>query len=393
MDEAAFQRLLTDEGQAALAAAMALEPTPADSLAALTKLRKRFPAELAADALDMALLRRKGAVKFARAGEMLFTRESLEMASSALVAQHRAKRFAEYSRVLDLGCGIGADSLALVEAGCKVLAVDSDPVRLRMAEHNLAVHGFQAGFHRLDILTDALPKADAAFADPGRRAAGQRYLSLRDYLPPPEEVVARFPAGFPLAFKLAPGIHLKEVETFGGEVEFVELDGELKECVLWLGDLGTPGRRATLLRQDAEPATLFNAEPGYPAEAEPIREYLYDPAAAVVRAGLVPALAEMIDAVPTDATVQMLSSKELVETPFAIAYRVEAVLPFDAKKVQAWLKSRGIGRVTVVKRGALSDAAGTVEKWKLTGGGHRFVVVTRQCGDQVAVIAERLTDL
>jgi SAM-dependent methyltransferase len=390
MDETAFQRLLSDEGQAALAAATTLEPTPANSLTCLTKLRKVYPASLATDALEMALLRRKGLAKFARAGGMYFTRESLEMASGELVANYRAKRFASHSRVLDLCCGIGADTLALAAAGCDVTAIDIDGTRLKMAEHNLAVYGLRSKFLQGDVLADALPEADAAFADPGRRASGQRYLALRDYLPPPQDVIARFPAGFPLAFKLAPGIHRNDLESLDGEIEFIEADGELKECVLWLGSLGTPGRRATLLASNAEPVTFFDEAPEYPAEAEPIGDYLYDPAAAVVRAGLVPTLGTMLDANPTDATVQMLSSNEHVETPFATAYRVEAVLTFDAKKVQAWLRSHSIGRVTVVKRGALSDASGTVEKWKLSGSEHRFLIITRQQGDQVAIVAERM---
>jgi SAM-dependent methyltransferase len=390
MDDAAYQRLLGDDGQAALAAATSLEPTPANSLACLTKLRKRYPTDLATNAVEMALLRHKATAKFTRADRMFFTRGSLEMASGERVANYRAKRFAPHSRVLDLGCGIGADTLALAAAGCDVTAIDNDPVRLRMAEHNLAACGLRATFLQGDVLTDALPEADAAFADPGRRASGQRYLALRDYLPPPGKLIARFPDGFPLAFKLAPGIQRSDMESLDGEIEFIEAEGELKECVLWLGSLGTPGRRATLLRRDAEPVTLFDEAPEFPAEAEPIGEFLYDPAAAVVRAGLVPTLGTMLDATPTDAIVQMLSSNERVETPFATAYRVDAVLPFDAKKVQAWLRANGIGRVTAVKRGALSDAAGTVEKWKLSGSEHRFLIVTRQQGDQVAVVAERM---
>ena len=390
LNESAFQSLLSEVGRAALEMAVTMKPTPANSLACLTRLRKHYAPALATEALEMALLRTKGLAKFPRAAEMYFTRECLEMASSRAVARYRASRFAGFGHVLDLCCGIGADTLALVEAGCKVTAIDNDPVRLKMAECNSAALGLHAEFLVNDVLTGALPKADAAFADPGRRASGQRYLALRDYLPPPAEIVARFPKGFPLAFKLAPGIHRNELEEFDGEVEFLELDGELKECVLWLGSLGTPGRRATLLNSAGGRHTLFAEEPEVPAEAEQIREYLYDPAAAVVRADLVPTLAEILSATPTDGTVQMLSVRGYVPTPFATGYRVDAVLPFDSRKVQAWLKSQGIGRVTVLKRGALSDSAAITEKWNLRGSEHRFVIVTRQCGDQVAVIAERL---
>jgi SAM-dependent methyltransferase len=390
LDEAAFDALLSAPGQAALAAATALAPTPANSLACLSQLRKKYPQQLATDAVEMAILRVKAQAKFANASKMYFTRESLEMASSETIARYRAARFARFPRVLDLCCGIGGDTLALAAAGCQVEAIENDPVRLKMAAFNCAANGLQAGFQLLDVLTEPLPDADAAFADPGRRAEGQRYLSLKDYLPPPAKLAALFPAGFPLAFKLAPGVALADLAEFDGEVEFISVDGELKECVLWLGSLGTPGRRATLLSSTAEPITLFAEEADEPGEAEPIRQVFYDPAAAVVRAGLVPTLAAMIDGTPADATVQMLSADEYTPTPFATAYRVNAVLPFDSRKVQAWLKAHGIGRVTIVKRGAMSDAAAVAEKWKLGGGEHRFVIVTRQLGDQVAVVGERL---
>lgn len=390
MNEADFDTLLSPLGQAALAAATALGPTPANSLACLSQLRKQYPQQLATDAVGMALLRVKAQAKFAHASKMYFTRESLEMASSETIARYRAARFVKFPRVLDLCCGIGGDTLALAAAGREVEAIENDPVRLKMAAFNCAANGLPAHLQLLDVLTDPLPDANAAFADPGRRAEGQRYLSLKDYLPPPAKLVARFPHGFPLAFKLAPGVALADLAEFKGEIEFISVDGELKECALWLGNLGTPGRRATLLSSTGEPITLFTEEPEEPAEAEPIQQYFYDPAAAVVRAGLVPTLAAIIAGTPADATVQMLSAAEFTPTPFATAYRVYAVLPFDSRKVQAWLKSHGIGRVTVVKRGAMSDAAAVAEKWKLGGGEHRFVIVTRQRGDQVAVVAERM---
>ena len=40
-----------------------------------------------------------------------------------------------------------------------------------MAEHTLGVYGLKAEFHQADVLTSELPTADAAFADPGRRAS------------------------------------------------------------------------------------------------------------------------------------------------------------------------------------------------------------------------------
>ena len=55
-------------------------------------------------------LRQRAAVKFARAGEMFFDREGLEMATREEVARYRAWRLREAGDVADLCCGIGGDA-------------------------------------------------------------------------------------------------------------------------------------------------------------------------------------------------------------------------------------------------------------------------------------------
>lgn len=385
-----FEHLLSPVGQRALAAAGDLSPTDANYLACTDRLRKYFPVELVRAALDTVLLRRKAATKFTRADRMYFTREALEVSSGERISRHRATRFQSFGRTGDFGCSIGADVIGLTAEGVCVSAVDRDDVRVRMAEANLAAYDRSAlgTFRVADLLTDPLPDVPVAFADPGRRTSAKRFLSLTDYLPPPAELLKRLPAGFPIAFKLAPGLSRPEVEAFGGEVEFISVNGELKECVLWLGPLRTVMRRATLLG-DGEPISLTADTPVYPTDLRPISAYLYDPDPAVTRADLVPVLAEKLGWEPVDGVVQLLTADADTSTPFATAYRVDVVLPFDAKTVLAELRRRNIGRVTVVNRGSLSDVDKAVGKWKLSGEHHRFVILTRQLGKQVAVIAER----
>ena len=100
-----------------LAAAMA-EPDPG-SLAAATRLRRVAEPEQAAAALQQAALRRQAVAKFGAAAEtMFFTRDGLEQATRPAVADQHAQRFlaAGVRRVVDLGCGIGADALAFARA-------------------------------------------------------------------------------------------------------------------------------------------------------------------------------------------------------------------------------------------------------------------------------------
>ena len=132
--------LLTPAGQAALAAAEALPPGDETFLANLARLDKRFPTPLAKAALETATLRAKARSKFTRAQAMYFTREALEQASGEAIARYRARRFGGLASVVDLGCGIGGDSLALAEH-CRVTGFDLDPLRLAMAAQNAAAYG------------------------------------------------------------------------------------------------------------------------------------------------------------------------------------------------------------------------------------------------------------
>src|SRR5439155_11227306 len=138
--------------------------TERSRLADLSVLRRELPADLAGAALEQAGLRRRAAAKFSRAAAMLFTPAGLQQASAEPVAAHRAGRFAG-RRAADLTCGIGGDALALAARATRLLALDRDPARLRLARHNLAVYNHTAGYVAADLLASPLLAGafDAAF--------------------------------------------------------------------------------------------------------------------------------------------------------------------------------------------------------------------------------------
>jgi SAM-dependent methyltransferase len=385
-----FRQLLAPAGQAALAEATPRAPTESTFLACFEALRKRHAPELAKAAIETALLRIKARDKFGGADRMFFTREALEQATSEPVARHRARRFARFGHVADLCCGIGGDALALAAAGARVEAVDSDPLRVAMTEANAAAldSADRVRGHVGDALTVPLSEVRAAFADPARRADGRRYLDPEDYTPPLSALRARFPAGFPLAVKIAPGVAQADLRGLGAEVEFVSLSGELKECVLWFGELRTTGRRATVLPS----GDTLVAEPSRePRPHVSVEAFLYDPDPAVTRAGLVHDLAEQLDACPIDPQVQLLTSNRHAPTPFATAFAVEHVAPFHIRLLRDYLRERHVGRVTVIKRGSPADADDLLRKLRLDGPHHRTVMLTRTDGSHTMIVCERMS--
>jgi SAM-dependent methyltransferase len=402
MDVTTFRALQTSSGQATLQAAQALAPREVDFLVHFSVLCRQYPAELARAALETILLREKAVVKFPHADRMYFTREALEQASSWEVSSYRAKRYRPYDFIVDLGCSIGGDTFALAEAA-PTIGIDIDPLRLEMAAANFqAVKPAdqnlpdRALFVCADLtsplsfsLESSLarspsPQSSALFFDPARRSGHRRAFLVDDYRPPLaviREWLLLLPA---LGVKISPGVDLDELSTYHCEIEFISLGGELKEAVLWFGPLRSASHRATLLPgpytivdSDSEPQTAIS---------DPLA-YVYEPDPAVLRAGLVKTLASQLSAAQLDPEIAYLTAGKKTPTPFARVWAVEDWFPFNLKRLRSYLRQRGVGQVTVKKRGSPITPEQLIHDLRLEGDLERVVFLTQLRGRPIVIIA------
>jgi hypothetical protein len=332
---------------------------------------------------------------------MFFTPDGLEQATRAAVATHRAARFAAAGRVLDLCCGVGGDLVALARAGLTVHGVDRDPLTVEVARANAGALGLadRVTVEVGDAEQTPLAGWPAAFCDPSRRT-GRNRGSLRVFDPaaysPPFGFLPRLAARVPhTGAKVAPGIPHGLVPD-GAEAEWVSDGGEVKEAALWWGELATARRRATLLPgghtlTDAgtltDTGTLTDAAE---APTGPLGGYLYEPDGAVIRAGLVAEAAVLLGARLLDRTIAYLTADRPVTTPFATGYAVLEAMPFSLKRLRALLHARGVGVLTVKKRGSAVDPAMLRRELRLSGAGHATIVLTRVSGAPTVLLVERL---
>lgn len=392
MDLAEFRSLLTPAGQEALQVAGLLQPREVDFLAHHQALSRRFPPGLVRAALEVAILRGEAAAKFSHADQMYFTRTALEQASAHPVSAYRAARYRRLDFLADLGCSVGGDTLALA-ALAPTLALDLDPLRLAMAQANLDALGLAGRVQCLQAdLTQPLPfcpaQSTGLFFDPARRAAARRIFHVRDYLPPLAVVrtwLPRFPA---LGVKISPGVNLDELAGYEAEIEFISLHGELKEAALWFGALRSAERRATLL---PGPHTLTASPTAVSRLAPAPLAYLYEPDPAVLRAGLVTTLAEQIDAAQLDPDIAYLTSNSLTPTPFARSWAVEDWLPFQLKRLRAYLRQRDIGQVTVKKRGSPLEPQALIRDLRLSGPEQCVLVLTHLNGQPIVLVCQQVS--
>ncbi|MEU6387180.1 methyltransferase domain-containing protein [Streptomyces bauhiniae] len=380
-----FHALRTDEGRALLDEVHGT--APADELAVATRLRRTHPAGLVSAALGQARLRQRAEAKFGAedARAMFFTPNGVEQSTRASVAAYRAERMRALgiTSVADLCCGIGGDALALARAGIRVLAVDRDPLTAAVARANAEVLGLDEliEVREADVTEVGTAGYDAVFVDPARRGGRGRIFDPEAYSPPLSWAVATALAAPRAALKIAPGIPHEAVPA-EAEAEWISDGGDVKEAVLWFGTGSPGGVRATLL---PGPRTLEGRGLPDPAVRAPGR-YLYEPDGAVIRAHLVAEVAEELDGGLLDETIAYITADELRPTPYATAYEITDRMPFNVKKLKALLRERGVGNLTVKKRGSAVEPEELRRKVKPQGPHAATVFMTRVAGAPTMLI-------
>lgn len=370
--------LLTDEGQDLLAGLR--DHNPADELAAATRLRRKHDAALVSAALGQARLRQRATAKFgADAGRMYFTPDGVEQATRASVAAHRAERFRALGvgRLADLCGGIGGDAIALARAGIDVLAVDRDPLTCAVARANAAALGLadRIEVRCADVAEVETAGYDAVFVDPARRTGRGRTFDPEAYSPPLSWAVRAARTVPFAAVKVAPGIPHEAVPG-DAEAEWVSDRGDVKEAALWFGT--DPGAvRATLLPSGA--VLRAGRLPQDPL-VRPVGRFLYEPDGAVIRAHLVAEVARALDGGLIDPTIAYVTADEPRPTPYATAYTISDVLPFNLKRLKALLREREVGTLTVKKRGSAVEPEEVRRRVRPQGPRAATVFLTRVAG-------------
>lgn len=339
-----------------VAAAAATEP--GGELAAQSRLRDRFPADLVPLAFQLTEVRRRAVGRFANPETLWADSVALEQATSEHVARHKAARFAEHGQpVADLCCGMGSDAVAIARS-VPVDAYDIRPEALLFTKWNAEANRCEQTVrtHQQDVTTRKW--SGVVHFDPDRRPDGKRVRRLEDYRPALRflQEVARTANG---ALKLSPA------SNFGGkfngcEAELIAVERECREATIWFGAFaGTAPYRATVLTGDARPATLAGDPLDAWTDVSPLDRYLLDPNPALVRSGLLDLYCEQSGTSRLDDAEEYLTAEALPSAkfaPFVTAYRVIDTARPKPKTINRLLRDRSAGHVEVKTRRVPVDA-------------------------------------
>lgn len=397
MELAELTALLTPEGLRLLDEVGA---AGADSAADVARTVSRLRAaghspDLVSAVVTQARLRVKAEPKFAEfASRMLFTRAGLEQATRLPIAARHAARFrdAGFTRVADLGCGIGGDALGLAGLGLRVDAVDADEVTAAIAAYNLAPFGDAVTVQHATAEASDLSLVDGVWLDPARRTAGHSDTSRtrpEDWSPSLDwvfELAGRMPVGV----KLGPGLD-RDMIPHDVEAQWVSADGSTIELVLWSGALAREGVRRAALVVRGDTAHELTAEAD--AADAPVREigaFLHEPDGAVIRARLIGEVARALEAGMLDPRIAYLTGDAPLTSPFVQSFRVHEVMPMKTATINSSLRANDIGTLEIKKRGVDVDPAKFRRTLRLTGSASATLILVRMDTRRLAILADRV---
>jgi len=290
--------------------------------------------------------------------------------------------------VADLGCGIGADAIAMAAIELQVTAVEIDEVTAAIATFNLAP------WSKATVLNSRaedveLSGFDAVYLDPARRSDGRRLNDPADWMPSLDFAFG-LATKHPVGVKLGPGID-RDLIPAGTEAQWISIDRDVVELGVWFGPLARADvGRAALVIGDHGVAELTAVTDSPDVEVGPLGEYLYEPDGAVIRARLIGDLARTIDARMLSDQIAWITADRQVSTPFAQGFRVTMTMAFDEKKLKRELSARNIGTLEIKKRGIDVDPAQLRTRLGLSGPESATLILTRVAGRRMAILAERL---
>jgi hypothetical protein len=373
-----------------------------DQLALASRLRKVLSAERARLVVEQAILRRRARDKFSLADRLFFTAVGLEQATDEATARYKAACFRDAGHVIDFCCGIGGDLLALGWCGSAV-GIDRDEVTVIRAAANCRVmrtlvgDAFQASVEQATVEA-AMPQLSRAaecrawHIDPDRRPAGRRTTRVELHEPGLDVLNAMLALNVNGAVKLAPAAEVPEAWRESAECEWLGRRGECKQLVAWFGDLArSPGmRRATVIADDGRARSITGRGDAPVSDVAQLGRYLFEPDSAVLAAGLVGELATEYQIAAVHPGSVYLTGDAPHLDPLLATLEIIESLPFDQKRLRAWLAERGIGRLEIKKRGVEIDVERLRRDLQLSGNEAATLILARR-GDRVtAIVANRI---
>lgn len=331
-------------------------------------------------------------------------RLSCEQCSSEQTARYKASLLSpfifHFSSFLDLTGGYGVDTYFLSQQFEHTDYVEQNAELCRIAAHNFGIRNQDSGIkiHNTsaeEFLASA-GQYDWILVDPARRDShGGKVFRLADCTPNVVELLPTLLAhGQRLLLKLSPMLDItqavKELSAVSWDIHIVAVKNEVKEVLLLSQEPRTKSQETTITAIDlAEPEKAFvftkeeerDCPSGIGNLSFVIGHYLYEPNAAILKAGAYKLVATRFGLQKLDVNTHLYASDTLVPNFPGRVWKIKS--PMSNIKSQ-------IEHANVLTRNYPLTPEQVKKKYRIKDGGEDYVIGCRVAGQPTLWIGERI---
>ncbi len=329
---------------------------------------------------------KKAYAKHPQASLLSYTAEDLRWATPEIVANYRAKRL-KCEVIVDLGCGIGFQSIAFARTCTKVYAIELNQEKLERAQQNAkALNITNIEFIHGDALSpeviQKVSDAQIIFCDPQRlpqeeqRTTSTISPNINQLLHAYSKITTKIAIEFPPQIKEIP---------YEGEREYCSVNGELNRLTLYFGKLKKCERSSIVLPGEHY---VQNNPKMKLQKTNSLGVFLFEMDPAVVKAELLAEASQKTALYSQQKAVYFTSDEKVENQFFKNTFSVLDKCTFEEKTILEKLMALKAGKVI------LRYSVDPQDYWRIRNSfekklrGSKTVVVF-QFGE-MAVIAERL---
>lgn len=266
---------------------------------------------------------------------------SMEQCSSELTAQYKAQLISG-KKLVDLTGGFGIDTYYLSQSFEETHYVERNDKLCEIAHHNFELLHANVSVNNqaAEEVLQRVDHFDWIYLDPARRDnVNNKVFRLEDCTPNvitlQDELLQRSEN---ILIKLSPMLDIKQgllQLKHVSEVHVIAVNNEVKELLFTIkrGFLGDVQIHCVNLNQKARSEVSFNyqVEESTESEFSEVQKYLYEPNAAVMKAGAFKSIGNRFGLKKIDRHTHLYTSLELTENFPGRAFRIVKELPLNKK--------------------------------------------------------------
>ena len=330
-------------------------------------------------------------------------RLSCEQCSSEATARYKAELVGMCHRLIDLTAGYGIDTFHLAEGMSEAHYVERNAELCAIAQHNFQLYRPHIQVHNttaesfLASLSNSSPSErpitnTLIYIDPARRSqSGGKVFRIEDCEP---NVIDLLPTLRRIAshimIKFSPMLDITAALRALGrdwDTHIVAVNNEVKE-VLFLTGKGVIHAVNIRTREMRTDRFFFSPEDEKQAElqlAPHIQQYIYEPNAAIIKAGAFRLIAKQYELQKLDTNTHLYTSDTYMS---GFPGRIWQVIDAEIKEPKRQLDKSV--RYSIISRNYPLSPEDIRKKYKLKDGDDRYLIAARHQGKPLLISAERL---